>query len=706
VNAVTNRPTKPESKGEQALPAEAPTSGGPAVAWGENYFGQLGVIYKGNYELSPVGVEGLSNITEIAATSSFNLALLSDGTLASWGGNDHGQLGDDTKKANWERGISHTVVEEESPSTHQVLGPLHGVKAIAAANEHALALIQGGTVMAWGNDEYGQLGDGEQGFERQININERLPKIVPGLTQIKAIAAGGGSDYALTAHGTIMAWGNNTSGQLGLGKPGPDHCETAVAHFPKYELCSERPLPVMWHNPASGKEEELSAVKSVAAGAFATYALLNNGHVLSWGGNHTGELGTGAETWRAREFPPSEVLRANGEAISGVVELAAGSDFALARLADGEILGWGNTAQGALAGASAEDCRRPAAAQKNTTGEPRSCVKLATQIPALEKLGAQALSAGQHFGLALSAGNVYAWGSNERGQLGNGASPRGKPNPAGGREKESGYPVPTRVAGSAAARAVAAGGTHTVVLLSSESPLPAPLITVTPEALALKLAWQPETVNGTEEVVAERLLYRRFEHIAETEPAEQGKTAEEEGPPVNVEPPEITRTGEWIENEAPTEGEKLTAEPGSWSGARPIKFSYQWQRCAGTGELCSNIRSAVHPSYTVSAGDVGSSLRVLVTATGAEPPAASSASALTENVEGAQEGERDKASATSIRLTGLEFGYTIHETIEKSLSKGHPRRVVEVKRPLQAVPYLVRFTASKRTRVMALTPFP
>jgi hypothetical protein len=62
------------------------------------------------------------------------------------------------------------------------------------------------------------------------------------------------------------------------------------------------------------------------------------------------------------------------------------------------------------------------------------------------------------------------------------------------------------------------------------------------------------------------------------------------------------------------EGETLTANVGSWSGAAPISYSYQWQSCSETGEDCANIEGAASSSYQTGPGDVGSTVRVLVTA--------------------------------------------------------------------------------------------
>jgi alpha-tubulin suppressor-like RCC1 family protein len=700
----------PQTRAAEASPATA----GAAAAWGENYFAQLGTFYKDTWEPSPVGVEGLTDISELAVASTFNLALLSDGTVAAWGGNGSGQLGDDRRKPNWEEGLSHTFVQEEDPATHQVRGELHGVKAVAAANEHSLALMANGTVMAWGNDQYGQLGSGRQGFERILNINERLPKPVPGLSAIKAIAEGGGSDYAVTATGTVRAWGSNTSGQLGLGEPGPDHCETGVRHYPAYELCSEVPRPVMWRNPSTGRQEELGDVASVRAGRFAAYALLEDGHVVSWGSNHQGELGTGAETWTATDYPPAEVRRANGQPLTGVVEVAAGFDSAMARLSNGEVLGWGSAAQGGLAGVPSQDCRRNPSRKESqeATGtklisEPRPCVKLATNVPAVERLQPTQLSVGHDYGLALSAGMVYSWGSNEYGQLGSGKTAWGRSHPKGGpATHDPGDPVPKKLKGLGPVTALAAGGTHADVLLAPGAAPPAPLIAAEPETLALNLAWRGPEV-GAQGLLAERLIYRVAEREGEPEPAEQGRSETEEGPPSNLEsePPHVTLGGEPTETRVLVPGEQLLGEPGGWSGARPIGFAYQWQRCDASGESCANIAGAKRSRYRIANADIGSTLRVLVTATGPEglPSTVASPATLTPIGTG-EEGEAARAAGTSIHLSGLADRFQIDHVIEKvTSSHGRPQ---ELSQPLRPISYEVRFRASKRSRLMILTPLP
>ncbi len=675
-------------------PAPTPQPGAVA-AWGENFYGQLGAFYRDPFEVSAIPVEGVATAVQLAPTTSFNLALLSDGTVVSWGGGKKGQLGTGRVKSSWEEGAGHVIVQEEDPRTHLAAGPLHGVTAVAAANDHAMALMQDGTVRTWGSNGYGQLGNGTHGWERMINVNLRLPKPVPGLSDIKAVAAGGASDYALTEAGTVLAWGSNTEGQLGIGQQG-EHCETEVAYYPRYELCSSRPLPVLWTNPATGHTEELREVQAIAAGAYAAYAILKGGRVLSWGSNHKGQLGIGGPTWRMKEVPPTEVTLPGGAPLQGVVELANGSDNVLARLQGGGVVGWGSSEQGSLAGVGSEDCGREPTGARIGTREPVPCAKHPTAIPALEALHPEALAAGHHFGLALSAGSVYAWGDNEFGQLGSGQPHR----VVGVAKRTNGDPVPTKVPGIGRASGVAAAGTHSLALLAPSSPAPPPLVTATSGPLSLALGWRTET-GGGEPIQAERLLYRTFERTAEPEPAEQGKSEDEEGAPFNLalEPAYLTAAGERLEGGPFLIGQPLWAEPGGWSGARPIVFSFQWQRCVAGTESCTNMPGKIFGRYRPTVADVGYTIRVAITATGAEGSPTTVYTPTSGVVERPAEGARLHTSLTSLKPEGN--AYTIQDTMEKVMNG---KRVTEVPKALEATPYEVKLRTSGKIRTTVLTP--
>jgi len=167
---------------------------GKLWAWGSNNYGQLG---DGTYteRITPVQVQGLSNVISIAAGDSPSLALRSDGTLWAWGYNGYGQLGDGT------------YTNRSTPV--QVQG-LSNVISIAAEYCYSLALRSDGTLWAWGYNYYGQLGDGTY-------TNRTTPVQVQGLSNVISIAAGYYHSLALRSDGTLWAWGYNGSGQLGDG---------------------------------------------------------------------------------------------------------------------------------------------------------------------------------------------------------------------------------------------------------------------------------------------------------------------------------------------------------------------------------------------------------------------------------------------------------------------------------------------------------
>src|SRR5215471_15805263 len=182
------------------------TDQGTVLSWGCNANGQLG---NGTLtsQLTPMRGPGLVHVKEIAPGGGHALALRSDGTVWAWGANALGQLGDgtfDTKIA--------PVPLSYFPPCRTVFGSQ--VMHIAAGLSHSLALQYNGAVWAWGSDNQGNLGRGT------MNQPSNVPVPVSGLgcnSGVIAIAAGANAGYALKADGTVWAWGNNGSGQLGIG---------------------------------------------------------------------------------------------------------------------------------------------------------------------------------------------------------------------------------------------------------------------------------------------------------------------------------------------------------------------------------------------------------------------------------------------------------------------------------------------------------
>ena len=146
-------------------------------------------------------MQGLSSIVAIAAARYHNLALKSDGTVWAWG----------------RQFIMANSAMEDSRQTmdgimvifrsRQVQG-LGSVVAIAAGNDHSLALKSDGTVWAWGNNWYGQLGVGS------TTSTSTTPVQVQGLSSVVAIAAGGYHNVVVKSDGTVWQWGTNHNGQI------------------------------------------------------------------------------------------------------------------------------------------------------------------------------------------------------------------------------------------------------------------------------------------------------------------------------------------------------------------------------------------------------------------------------------------------------------------------------------------------------------
>lgn len=173
---------------------------GTVWAWGFDQAGQLGNGTTTNAPVSaPVQVSGLDHVVAIAAGIVHSVALRADGSVWTWGGNNFGQLG-------------HAPVGAPNPLPAQVTGLGPGTtRAIAAGGRFTLALDADGTVLAWGHNDMGQLGNGTASPFKQ----NATPAPVQGLVAPVAIAAGGEFALALGAGGTLFSWGSDAHGQLG-----------------------------------------------------------------------------------------------------------------------------------------------------------------------------------------------------------------------------------------------------------------------------------------------------------------------------------------------------------------------------------------------------------------------------------------------------------------------------------------------------------
>jgi hypothetical protein len=298
------------------------------VSWGDNFEGRLGGGSTSGPEKcgetpcskTPVAVQGLSEVTAVAGGGEFSLALLANGTVMAWGSNQFGQLGDGST---------------ESSDVPVRVSNLSEVAAIAAGLHHALALLKNGTVEAWGDNTAGALGQGN--FTGPELCGEtpcsKTPVAVPSLTGVSAVAAGGEFSLALLSTGTIMGFGNDQFGELGNAST------------------ENSDVPVQVRN--------ITEASAVAAGDGFALALLKSGSVMSWGNNTYGELGDGLTGFSDVPVSVSNISEASA--------VAAGADDGVALLKNGTVMDWGANQFGQLGnGTTVESSNVPVAVSNLT----------------------------------------------------------------------------------------------------------------------------------------------------------------------------------------------------------------------------------------------------------------------------------------------------------------------------------------------------
>ncbi len=247
---------------------------------------------------------------------------------------------------------------------------------IAAGVSHTCALTSAGTVLCWGSNEYGQLGDGS-------TSNSTAPVAVIGLASgVDSIAAGTDSTCALSSAGTVWCWGDNASGQLGNGT----YTQSRV------------PVQVL----DSTGTAALSGVMAIAAGQSHTCAVTGAGAAFCWGDNSRGELGNGTEIG-------TNIPTAVTGLQSGVTTISAGANFTCAVTTGGGAECWGEGRLGQLGNGNATSSASPFAVLDSNGKVPMD--------------GVVTISASFEDACALTGtGKVFCWGANNSGQLGNGTS--------------------------------------------------------------------------------------------------------------------------------------------------------------------------------------------------------------------------------------------------------------------------------------------
>ena len=206
---------------------------GKVYAWGSNGYGQLG-DGTNDYSNIPICISdiwtNLINIQKISAGGEHTVALDKDGKVYVWGSNWTGQLGDGTTKE-----YSDIPICISDVSTNLV-----NIKEISAGGSHTVALDENGKVYAWGSNGYGQLGNVTTTSSRPICISD----ILTNLVNIKEISAGGSHTVALDENGKVYVWGNNYFGQLGDGTTTSSDIPICISDISGNDLYNQKALKI------------------------------------------------------------------------------------------------------------------------------------------------------------------------------------------------------------------------------------------------------------------------------------------------------------------------------------------------------------------------------------------------------------------------------------------------------------------------------
>ena len=333
-----------------AIQGTGVNNAGTLWAWGYNWHGQVGDGTNTD-RTSPVQIGSETSWKSVDAGSIHNVAVRTDGTLWGWGYNANYQLSDGTTTnrnspvqigtaTSWQSvaaGTYHTVAVQnngtllawghnssgqlgvglEMDSNYNITTPnrtiptsvLWDTFSVAAGFGHTVAVKTDGTLWAWGANGYGQVGDGtiQTGAERDPYVKKASPIRIGSATTWQSVAVGGSHTVAVRTDGTLWAWGNNNSGQMGDGTN------------------TDRTSPVQ-----IGSE---TTWQSVAAGDYHTLAVRTDGTLWAWGNNYHGQVGDGTTTTRTS---PVQI----GSATTWQ-SVAAGAYHNVAVRADGTLWAWG-----------------------------------------------------------------------------------------------------------------------------------------------------------------------------------------------------------------------------------------------------------------------------------------------------------------------------------------------------------------------------
>src|SRR5690554_4759037 len=350
-----------------------------------------------------------------------------NGSVMCWGDNKQGQLGNGKRiepetdgEPTFEDGenaeefkenlFSHTPVAVVNYDNNPVIDAIE----ISASENHTCALLTAGNVKCWGSNSNGQLGNsqlsGKKTSSTAVDVN------VADLQGVKAISVGNTYSCALLEAGDIKCWGKIPSGfsannLLELTNKKPSQLATASAHAC---VVTEDNQVQCWGDSSKLGHIESEATKVtgidnallVSSKGSHSCALLNNGRVRCWGENLRGQIGNGdgGSASSTVKVPTKNVIQ-----LSQVISLSSGEHYNCAVTRLGQVKCWGSNQHGQLGYISPNNSQPQAFFPESTVAMPT----------AKDKAKEVSVSQG-HSCARLENDDIYCWGKNDLGQLGNG----------------------------------------------------------------------------------------------------------------------------------------------------------------------------------------------------------------------------------------------------------------------------------------------
>ena len=311
--------------------------GGPALSWGNNRSGQLGIGAERVAGVPfPVPIRGLERVQKLSAGNEHAAALTEGGALFTWGQGEGGLLG--------RGGLQTSFAPQEVEALRGV-----AIRDVVCGGLHSLVLTHGGQVYAWGRGEGGQLGLPKRllTVSKEQGVFLSTPTLIGALAEVLVVQVGAGDAHsiALDAEGRVFAWGFSSSGQLGLGLAA---AEEGSLSDPSIQVAEPTRIPDI--EPV----QDVVSAEQVFCGPTFSFFKTRTNSVLGCGVNDFNQL---ALHNKVRD-PSGRVLRVFESSTPQHIELlschrlesiACGANHSIARVPDINVLiAWGCQKQGQL----------------------------------------------------------------------------------------------------------------------------------------------------------------------------------------------------------------------------------------------------------------------------------------------------------------------------------------------------------------------